>query len=347
MQLPPRITPSFLRADLASAGYCLTVRTLKLRRDREALPKLQTRGCGYGRGKLQFWRSPGLFEHAVADCILRRLRYPNDEARLVLWWSGFPISPAAVRSAWLSRLGKMKSRLESQKESAITHAASRFFDVEDELSERVKPYLRMLMKQFHVPESVISQAVMDLFGFVFQRGYLPDVNLLADLAEIILAVSKDKIAEIEWISEADFAAISRFFKDNMSFHAVRQIATSASDIELIHAHRRWRSILAIAERNVPELTGEREIAVLVAAGFGRICLPTIIRWIRNGKSKQMDQSLVEVRKFCNNHDLRKIITGMSFHEEIVPTEKLALFDLVRRLAEIWSYSGFPFSVSLA
>jgi hypothetical protein len=215
MLIPPPITPKSLRSSLRGAGRDVSLRTLRSWRTVGLLPPLQTRGKGRGRGKSHFWRSPGLFEQAITICELLARKYPNDEARLVIWWLGFPVAVQKVRTAWLSRLGKMDMNLRSKITKAARKRGEPFSDLEDEISEIVKAHVINLARQFGFDRELLFQPVIDLFGFVFKNGYLPDISLMDELLKLVAARGFSVNPNPE-LSGRDFEQLTKFIHAYMT-----------------------------------------------------------------------------------------------------------------------------------
>jgi hypothetical protein len=276
---------------------------------------------------------------------LRALKYPNDEARLVLWWMGFPIVMEKNRSAWESRLGKTKLILDSKRHAVLTKNAGPFSEKEDELSAMVGDHVAKLSKHFGLQRDLLIQPSIELFGIVFEADYSPDDSLLDYLRELVAAIGKMSIGDEERImSEKDFAGLLEFMQGSMTFHAVKDIVAIASHAEMQHAHRRWRALLELAQRISLEL-GSDDAGKMLAANFGRICVPAIVRLVRDGKLPQLDHSLRVVEAFAAQHDLGGILTATISRRQISDLGKAEMAALLRRLSKIWEYTGFPFSAS--
>ncbi|HJU10446.1 MAG TPA: hypothetical protein VJ728_06205 [Candidatus Binataceae bacterium] len=273
---------------------------------------------------------------------LLRRGYPNDEARLVLWWKGFPIEPAKVRTAWASRLGKLDLELKSKTDRALRQRGAPFSAIEDEISEIVLPFVRELAQHTGLDRESLIQLSIDLFGLTFRRGFVVDTSVLDYLRDLIIA-GGIAISDMETLSDADFVGIKKFIQTNMIFAAVQEIISKATDAELIHAHRRWRQMLKLASDIFPELRTDKTFAQLLAAGFGRICLPAIIQLVRDGNSPKIDLTLQEIRSFATAYDARGIMIAGIYRKPVGTDRSRAFFDLIRRISRIWDYSGFPLS----
>ncbi|MGA8615077.1 MAG: hypothetical protein WB760_26050 [Xanthobacteraceae bacterium] len=307
------------------------------------LPPLRTQGRkGYRRGIARFWQSPNLTTHALTVCQLRALKYPNDEARLALWWMGFPVDAAKVHSAWISRLGKINRNLKSKRDAVINRRGDEFSDPEDEASALVAGLLSELARKFGMGE-IVAQIVIDLFRTVFERGFILEIEFISYLSDVMLSQGTISIDDSELLSDLDFSTVMQFIQLTMTFEAVSGIVRASSNFELVGAHRRWRTLLRVVQSIFPEIATKEDRARFVAVGFGRICLPAIAAWLRQGKSRQIDRSLSEIGQFNGKYDLRSILLSAISRNEISADEKKALSELIDRLSKIWGYSGFPFS----
>ncbi len=343
---PSIITPLQLRAELARQGYVESDRTLREWRKRGLFPRLVTRGRGRGLGKVQFWRSQNVIEQGLTVCELHRLKYPNDEARLILWLSGFKLDPSFVRSAWVSRLGKLEVYLRSNKERAIKKRGNQFLDIEDELSALVEKDVIKISTHFRLDRRSIIQPVIDLFGLVFRSKFLPDTILQDGLIELVENKSAASVSKHARFSGWQFTAILKFMRAYMSFAAVDEIILSATKSELIQAHRYWRRILRLSRELLPKTITSGHFSRVLASGFGKLCVPAIIRLMREGKSSEIDLSIREISKFLIKHvgvfsRLVAVVRG----GELPQPEKVELAFLVRKLAKIWDHCGFPFSLA--
>ncbi len=347
MRLPPRFTPNDLCAELARAGQKITPRTLRLWRTQGLLPPLKARGRkGYRRGKEQFWQSPNLVVHAVTICRLRELRYPNDEARLVLSWMGFPVLPLKLRAAWLSRLDKMKASFKSRKAHAERRQESEFSTLEDEISELATPFARRIAKQLGLDRIEITQPIVDLFGLTFGTGYAVDVEGLEQILEFTKLILPISTEGNSWTEDNNVFATVKFIQVHMSFEAVEGIAKSATELELAYAHRYWRTILKLFQHPCRELGADDQLSKFLAFGFGRLCFPTIIRFIRDGKAPQIEKSITEISQLIVRPTLTGIISELSRGDKIDRVDKDALRELaatLKALAGIWDHQGFPFA----
>ena len=345
--LPRPITPSQLRVELGRLGYEVSDRRLVDWRVKSLLPPLMSRGRGRGRGREQFWRSPGIVEHAVALCQLRALNYPNDEARLLLWLSGLPVSARAVQEAWLSRLGKLKLNLVKKKNREVRRRKSEFQDIEDEISALTTPYVRELIANFGYDRREISQPVIDLFGLVFRRAYYVDEDMLNGLLSLYPIITSKTFDVNSLVPAPLFHLIVQFVREHCSFHAVATMVSSVTEWELVQVHRRWRELLRLAPRVFPELVSDLESAKFVAAGFGKIIVPVFIWFVREGKTSQIDKSIVEISQFCGVQNFSEIVRRLIHEGRISEADKIALAQLVAMLATIWNHKGFPFSLSVS
>jgi len=345
MRMPNRLTPAQLHGELASAGLHVSLRTLRLWRAQGLLPPLSPQPRkGYRRGKGQLWRSPSLVLQAITICQLRGLSYPNDEARLVLWWMGFPVPLQKLRAAWKSRLGKTDALLKRRRQRVRAKASEPFTDAEDEISALLNASVVVSAKQLGIKKGELIQPSIDLFRFVFEPNYSLDDTSLYNLWEIFSQNAKVKIAQDEQLMEdKDFKVLSGFMMRTMTFKAVQNIITRASNSELRSAHRRWRRIIRLAQKSFPEL---RENKVQIGAcRFGRICIPAIIHLVCEGRLPQLDGTLEEVEPFVAQHDLRAMFAAAISRQRIEKNARKDLTALLARLRQIWEYSGFPFSVS--
>jgi hypothetical protein len=344
MALAP-ITPAQLQIELGRLGYEVTGRTLVDWRAKGLLPPLRARGRGRGGGKEQFWLSPRIIDHAVAVSDLLSLRYPNDEARTTLWFAGFPIAANAVRAAWLSRLGKIEAELEKDRKKQVEDRKSEFPDVEDEISAVTSKYARKIAKTFNLDRQLIAQPVIDLFGLTFRPEYFVDANIIDGLCDLYPFIKKYTSRTESLFTNQSFQASMKFLKENGSLYAIKKIVASASDEEICHAQRRWRALLTLCQRAVPDMMPDHKSAKFVAAKVGTIIVPAIIRFSRAGKSTNIDATIVEISAFALQHDIGAIFNKLIRENQIGEVDKLALSRLLGTLSRIWDHKGFPFSLS--
>jgi hypothetical protein len=340
--LPTPITPSQLKILLTDRGMKSSERTLKDWRLKGLLPPLISRGRGRGKGKQQFWRSPKLLEQAVVVSKLVQLKYPNDEARLVLYLFGFRIAPKRVRSAWLSRLGKMQARTLAKTRAIIKRPGNAYCDAETQASALVENYVRIFAAQFGLRTDLITQLAIDLFRLAFEQRYIADDNVQPDLIEVFAEIMKIGAFTESQLSDSTFEAVIKFIQQHMSFEPVSATMRSATDEELQHAIRRWRKVLYLARFVLPSSITEGQVAIFLSAGFGKLLLPTFIQFIRNGRLHQIDRTLSEIGKFNSRHKLWSPfqIVGGSPAPSGVPIAELKA--LLKVLADIWDWRHFPF-----
>ena len=346
--LPHLVTVIQIRSELCRHGYIVEERTLVSWRAKGVLPPLRSRGRGRRQGKLYFWRSPGIVDHALAVCRLRALKYPNDEIRLILGLAGFPVTPRSVHEAWLSCLGKLEFNLAKKRSKEIVRRGSDFPQIEDEISALTVGYVRELAAHFHLDQKEIAQLVIDFFGLIFRSGYWVDdegvLDGLPSLFPFIKTRFKYLYRELQ-IQDALFEDHLRFITNYCSFAAVKAVVSSTTEAELRSGCRRWRAILRIFRDRLDQLCVDRELQTFIGAGFGRILVPVMMLLIQHGKVSQIDATIREVSHFCSRHDFIKIFDRLARDNRIDEADKLALAQLVGTLSIIWDHKGFPFSLS--
>ena len=346
MRMPRSITSPQLQSALARAGYVVTLRQLRLWRTQALLPPLRSLGRkGYRLGKAQVWRSPDLLAQAIVVCKLRALKYPNDEIRLALWGLGFPVRPTKVRSAWRSRLGKTDAVLKSKQKAAVKRRGEPFSHTEDEISTLVQVDVAKIAKHFGLKRDLLTQLSIDLFGLVFRTNYSPDDSLPSFLWDLLATFTPLSIGEHERvISNNDYHQMLRLMNNTITFDAVQKIVASATNSEFRHAHRRWRMILRGAQRMLPEFIGD-EGGEMIAAKFGRFGVAGILRIAHLGKLRSLDCSLREIELFVSECDVRGMFKAMISRQRIDIEARTALRALLLKLADVWQFTGFPFSAS--
>lgn len=181
---------------------------------------------------------------------------------------------------------------------------------------------------------------------MFVPDYSPDDNLLDYMRDILTTVLNISINEEQQVlSENDFAILLEFMRETMTFDLVKKIVSTVSNREMLHAQRRWRIILKGLQKAVPHLAGD-DGANMTAAKFGRLCVPALLCFVRDGKLPQLDRSLGEINNFVSERDLKATVTTVLLRQplgEAAKQELAALRALLRRLSHIWDYKGFPFS----
>jgi hypothetical protein len=344
--LPQRITVVQLQSELGRLGYSVTERALVDWRAKGLLPALMSRGRGRGRGKELFWRSPRIVEQGVVVCQLLAKKYPNDEARLFLWFLGFPVKASGVRAAWLSRLGKVELNLAGKRNNALSRRKSAFLDPEDEISVLTAPYLKKIAAHFRYDRCEIAQPIIDLFGLTFRHGYCVDENMIDGLLVLFPLLAGSKINVNALVSAPVVRIVSQSVRDWCSFQAISAIVSSATELELVHSHRRWRKLVRLCQSAFPQLVTDQQFGKFLAAGLGRILVPTLIRFIREGKTSKIDKSIPEIAEFISKHELVGIIERAVLNNQMAEVDKLELSRLVRTLSIIWDHKGFPFSLAI-
>lgn len=343
MQLPRPITPSTLQDELLRRGRAVSSRALIDWRRMGLLPKLLSRGRGRGRGKENYWRSPKIIEQTILVDELMKLNIPNDRARLIIWLLGFPIKAHKVREAWLSSLGKLAHKQEAVRQKLIQKRESEFPEIEDELSALTAQFVRRVTVQFGMDRDQSAQILIYLFGLSFRRGYFPDIGLLHDLTAFIGKTGTIPSKQLEQEPEREFNIIVKFIGGRMSFSAVLNSVESAADIDFNHAHRRWRKLLKLVQRAIPELADKKYAAV----GFGRLIVPVIMQLIGDGRTSQIDRSIGAITELIPRTELAGIIGELLLGNDIGQMEKMALGYLSATLGilgDIWDHHDFPFAV---
>ena len=347
MRLPRPISPSELKVELCRRGHAVSERALIDWRQKGMLPLLQSRGRGQGKGKKYYWWSPRIIDHAAGVDELMKLNVPNDEARLIIWLSGFPVRAEKIREAWLSRLGKLETKLDLEKREIIEDRGSEFTAVEDEISALTAKYARKLAVQFGLDRDQSAQILIDLFGLIFKQGYSPDIDFPIETIDLI---AQAKIIpppdQLELKPTEHIAVITKFIRDHMSFSAVNSTVASTSDIGFNHAHRRWRRFLRILSRAMPDLADDKS-GKFLAAGFGRLMVPVIIQLNRDGRTGQIDQSITIITQLITQTELAGIIGKIIQGNNIGPPDIMALGQLsaaLLTLGNVWDYHDFPFAV---
>jgi hypothetical protein len=343
------MTPAELVEELKRRGLTdLDARRLTDWRFKRLLPPLTDRGRGQARGKHYFWRHPKIVEQTITVYQLLQQNYPSDETLLAIWLLGFSVPAGSLKTAWLSRLETLQLYLGSKTDRIVRLQGSEFFHPEDKVSALVTPFAKTVATRLGIDFDQIIQPAIDAFGLSFEAGYIVDFETLRQFSDIAALLLQRPIDGKATMPISDFKRIIPFLQTNMSFAAVHEIISSATEWELVQAHRLWRAILKIVQIILPELNSaieqhELPVGHFLAIGFGKLCVPTIVRFIRLGQRPQLDCSIMEIREFISHHDVhelfRKILVGDNSGNENRP----ALAELINRLANIWNYQGFPFS----
>jgi hypothetical protein len=345
------MTPAELIQELKRRGLTnLDERRLTDWRFKRLLPPLTDRGRGQARGKHYFWRHPKIVEQTITVYRLLQRKYPSDEATLAIWLLGFSVSASALKMAWQSRLGSLQLHLEDKAEKIVKSQGSEFFHPEDKVSALATQFARKLAKQYGIDFDIVIQPVIDAFGLSFEAGYVVDFETLRQFSDIAALLLQRPIDGNATIQLSEFKRIVPFLQTNMSFSAVQDIISSATESELMQAHKRWREILKIIKIALPEIEyaieqSELPVGNFLAIGFGRLCVPTIVRFIRLGQRPQLDHTIREIREFISCYDVREIFPKIWAGNNSENKNSVALAELMKRLADIWHYQGFPFSLS--
>jgi hypothetical protein len=352
MKVPTLTTPAELQLGLKQRGIPVGDRRLRdWRQPKQFLPPLTDRGRGKGLGKHYFWRHPKIIEQGTAAFRLQELKYPVDAARLAIWLLGYSVESEHVRSAWLASLGKLKHKWENESRRAVKRHGGEFIDPEDKISALATPYARMVASHFRIDFSLLEQLSIDIVGLVFFDSFkieIEDAERFAALAELFLNTPLSTSAQLD---PKEFISVVNFLSDTMSFDAVMSTVVSSTDKDLARAHRYWRQILDIMRIALPELDGTQNNSAKLTAGqflaikFGRLCVPALVKFIKEGKASEIANSIREIRHFILRYDIGDIFQAILFGNGIDAERKIALRNLVDRLGQIWNYRGFPFSIN--
>lgn len=337
-----------LEAQLRQRGRAVSARALVDWRQKGLLPQLQSRGRGRGRGKHNYWRSPKIIDQAILIGELMELNFPNDEALIIIWLLGFSVKPDRVRDAWLSRLKKLENKLDLERKKIIEDQEVGFIATEDEFSALTAKYARKLAEHFGFDLDQSAEILINLFGLIFKLGYVPDIDFLSGLAALVAPVLTMPPDQLEMILAKDFNATIKFVRDRMSFPAVYRSVALASNVNLTHAHRRWRTLLKFAPHVLPEAAGDKA-SKFALAGFGRLIMPVIAEFIRGGQTRQIDQTIAAIAELITRTDLAGIIGVLLRRNNIGPMDQIAVGYVsaaLQNLGNIWRHRGFPFAVTL-
>ena len=143
-------------------------------------------------------------------------------------------------------------------------------------------------------------------------------------------------------SQQDLRDVVQFVKTYMSFSAVRAVANSAKDTQFRLAHRRWRMILKLFDRMSPSFVPDVSARQYLAYGFGRLLIPTIVRFIRDGKLRQIDQTISKIEQFISGNSVEAIFRRLQAENTVTGENKVALRNLCFELGSIWDHHQFPF-----
>ena len=345
MHLPRRITPRELRTELANAGRSVTLRTLRLWRTQGLLPPVIPEARkGYRRGRGQVWRSPSLLAQAATADRLRALNYPNDEARLFLWCAGFSVQPSNVRSAWLSRLGKIGLHLKKKRAAAVDKNNGPLLNKEDEAVALVSGGAGKLAKHFGLDRNLAIDSSVALFGIVFDEESPPDADLLYNLTDMLGSALQTSFGQDAPMVANEFARLLTFMRRTVTFDAVAALVSSASDADLCHTHRRWRWLVRIFKAIFPEIATD-EKGQLIAMRAARTYFPIVVHLAHERKLDRLDQTLAQIDRFVAERDIRAMFGAALSKDGMSEGQKKDLATLVCRLSEIWQYRRFPFSAA--
>ena len=282
---------------LRGRGYSVTPRQLADWRAKGLLPKLSQRGRGRGPGATYFWPQPDIADQAGTVCELLGRHSRTETALLGVWFAGYRVELHRVREAWLARLARH--------EASITREVGRHGEMEDLLGGWSSRVAKKQAASIGLPYRDLDGLFLETLNAVFKPDYrfVAEDNFgLIEIARRFLSPKAVLSPTPAHFSEESFPRAFAWIHENLSPVAIRKLISSASDDELVNAHRRWLAcIRAVAWFS--KATASREVANLQAFGkqlaiaLGPCGVLILLYLARHGAGPMMDATIEVLDEF--------------------------------------------------
>lgn len=303
-------------------------------RAKHLLQKLTSRGRGYGRGKINYWKQPNVLDRALLIFDLFASNQPADAVLIDIWLFGYDVPRNVIQAAWRDTWTNLERPIRARSVSTNRD------DLMSSYAGNVARNIRRMTGIGGVDvELAIFEGCMLLTDERYQLDEISERTIWDALRGIIIRKNlfggqfNDQLATYR---PADLRQSIKKFRSSQSIDGVRSLIASASFAELHNARETWVESWNVISRFFRKrnrkmfgtnLTWDQHWRIV----GGRHAIPAILDWLRRGQQTRIEHTLTAIENAFAKFDLTRDVR--EFFSTGRPSPELT--QLIANVIGIW------------